>query len=118
MPPKVQFINIGRVLPPGAEMTKAIETLGKLLVGWDTDVVKSIAAPSSDVERMRRQFAAVAAWGTCRVGETLGGNGTSSSTVRLVCDKGPMAARVMLDPNTRKLTGVELFPLREQKCVP
>ena len=26
--------------------------------------------------------------------------------------------RVMVDPNTRKLTGVDLIPLREQRCVP
>ena len=118
MPPKVQLINIAPILPPDAEMTKTIETLGKLLVAFDADVVKSIAAPSLDVERMRRQFAAAAAWGSCRTGETLSGNGTRNSTVRLVCDKGPMAARVALDPNTRKLTSVDLFPLREQKCVP
>jgi CubicO group peptidase (beta-lactamase class C family) len=118
MPPKVQFINVASVLPPNAEMTTTIETLGKLLVGWDAEVVKSIAAPSLDVERMRRHFAAASVWGTCRVGETLSGNGTRSSTVRLTCEKGPLAARVALDPNTRKLTGVDLFPLREQRCVP
>lgn len=118
MPPKVQSINIAPVLPPDAEMTKTIETIGKLLVAWDTDTMKSIAAPSLDVERTRRHFAAAAAWGTCRIGETLSGNGTRSSTVRLICDKGPMAARVFLDTNTRKLVGVDLVPLREQKCVP
>ena len=118
MPPKVQFVNIASVLPPDAEMTKTIETLGKLIVAWDADVVKSMAAPTLDVERMRRQFSAATAWGTCRIGETLSGNGTRNSTARLVCDKGPMAARVALDPNTRKLTGVDLFPLREQRCVP
>ena len=118
MPPKVQSINIAPVLPPDAQMTTTIETIGKLLVAWDTDTMKSIAAPSLDVERTRRHFAAAAAWGTCRVGETLSGNGTRSSTVRLVCDKGPMAARVFLDANTRKLVGIDLVPLREQKCVP
>ena len=118
MPPKVQLINITSILPPDAEMTKTIETLGKLLVAFDPDVVKSIAAPTLDVERMRRQFAAAASWGTCRTGDTLSGNGVRSSTVRLVCDKGPMAARVTLDASTHKLTGVDLFPLREQRCVP
>ena len=118
MPPKVQLINIAPVLPPDAEMTKTIETVGKLLGGWDAKVVEAIAAPGLDVARMRRQFAAASMWGTCRVGETLSGNGTRNSTVRLVCDKGPMAARVSLDPNTRKLTGVDLVPTREQRCVP
>ena len=76
------------------------------------------ADPSLDVERMRRQFAAASAWGSCEAGETLSGNGTRSSTVRLTCDKGPMAARVSVDPSTHKLTGVDLIPLREQTCVP
>jgi CubicO group peptidase (beta-lactamase class C family) len=118
MPPKVQLVSIAPVLPPDAEMTKTIETIGKLLVAWDADVVKSIAAPSLDVERTRRHLAAAAPWGVCKIGETFSGNGTRSSTVRLICDKGPMATRVSLDPNTRKLTGVDLIPLREQKCVP
>jgi hypothetical protein len=117
-PPKVQAIGMASVLPPDAEMTKTIETVGKLLGGWDAKVVEAIAAPSLDVERMRKHFAAASPWGVCRVGETLSGNGTRSSTVRLTCDKGPMAARVSLDQNTRKLTAVDLFPLREQRCVP
>jgi CubicO group peptidase (beta-lactamase class C family) len=118
MPPKVQLVSIAPVLPPEAEMTKTIETVGKLLVAWDADVVKSIAGQSLDVERMRRQFAAAAPWGACKIGETLSGNGTRSSTVRLTCEKGPMAARFSVDPNTHKLTGVDLIPLREQRCVP
>ena len=99
-------------------MTAMIETVVKMLAAWDADVVKLIAAPALDVERMRRQFAAAAPWGKCRIGETLSGNGTRSSTVRLTCDKGPIAARVAVEPGTRKVTSVDLFPLREQKCVP
>lgn len=118
MPPKVQLINIAPVMPPDAEMTKAIETVGKLLASWDADAVKAIAAPSLDLERMRKQFTAASAWGSCKIGETLSGNGTRSSTVRLVCDKAPMAARISVDPSTHKLTNVDLIPLREQRCVP
>ncbi len=118
MPPKVQEISIAPVLPPDVDMTKTIEAVGKLLVAWDAKDVEAIAAPSLDRERMRRQFAVVSSWGACKVGETLSGNGTRSSTVRLVCEKGPMAARVSAEPNTHKLTGVDLIPLREQTCVP
>jgi CubicO group peptidase (beta-lactamase class C family) len=118
MPPKIQQIDIAPVMPPDAEMTKMIEAVGKLLGGWDQKAVESIAAPALDVERMRSQFASALAWGSCKVGETLSGNGTRSSTVRLVCEKGPMAARVTVDSNTHKLTGVDLIPLREQTCVP
>jgi CubicO group peptidase (beta-lactamase class C family) len=117
MPPKVQLININPVLPPDAEMTKVAETLGKLLVAWDAETVKAIAAPGLDVERMRRQMKAAAAWGSCRVGEPLSGNGTRNSAIRLVCDNGPIAARIGLDPS-HKLTSLDLVPLREQRCVP
>lgn len=118
MPPKIQQIDIAPVMPPDAEMTKTIDAVGKLLGGWDQKLVETIATPALDVQRMRSQFASASAWGSCKVGETLSGNGTRSSTVRLVCEKGPMAARVTVDPNTHKLTGVDLIPLREQTCVP
>jgi CubicO group peptidase (beta-lactamase class C family) len=117
MPPKVQLININPVMPPGAEMTKVAETIGKLLVAWDAETVKAIAAPGLDVERMRRQFSAAAAWGRCKVGEPLSGNGTRNSAIRLICDNGPLAARIALDP-AHKLTNLDLVPLREQRCVP
>lgn len=118
MPPKVQAIGIAPVMPPDAEMTKTAELLVKLLGSWDAKALEAVAEPNLDSERMRRQFTAAAAWGTCKLGETLSGNGTRSSTLRLTCDGGPMAIRVALDPATRKLTGVDLIPLREQRCVP
>ena len=118
MPPKVQLININPVLPPDAEMTKAAETIGKLLVAWDAKTVESLVAPGFDVERMRRQVSAAAPWGTCKVGDPLSGNGTLNSAIRLNCDNGPIAARIALDPSTHKLTSLDLVPLREQRCVP
>lgn len=117
MPPKVQLIDINPVMPPNAEMMKVAETILKLFVAWDAGTIKTIAAPGLDVERMRRQLSAAAAWGSCRVGEPLSGNGTRNSAIRLVCDNGPIAARIGLDAN-HKLTNLDLVPLREQRCVP
>ena len=118
MPPKVQLININPVMPPDAEMTKTAETIVKLLAAWDAKTVEAIAGQGLDVERMRRQVTSASAWGSCKVGEPLSGNGTRNSALRLVCDNGPLAARIALDPNTRKLTSLDLVPLREQRCVP
>ncbi|HEU4507766.1 MAG TPA: serine hydrolase domain-containing protein [Pyrinomonadaceae bacterium] len=118
MPPKVQLINISPVMPPDAEMTKTADTIVKLLTQWDTKTAESIAAQGFDVERMRRQIAAATAWGACKIGEPLGGNGTRNSAIRLTCDNGPLAARIALDATTRKLTSLDLIPLREQRCVP
>ncbi|HEX6731670.1 MAG TPA: serine hydrolase domain-containing protein [Pyrinomonadaceae bacterium] len=118
MPPKVQLISINPVLPPDAEMTKTVDTIVKMLGAWDLKTVEAIAAPGFDVEKMRRQVAAAAAWGSCKVGEPVGGNGTRNSSIRLVCANGPIAARIALDPGTHKLTSLDLVPLREQRCVP
>ncbi|HEX5876375.1 MAG TPA: hypothetical protein VFY60_17125, partial [Pyrinomonadaceae bacterium] len=118
MPPKVQLINISPVMPPDAEMTKTADTIVKLLTQWDTKTAESIAAPGLDIERMRRQVAAATAWGACKIGEPLGGNGTRSSSIRLTCENGPLVARIGLDATSRKLTNLDLVPLREQRCVP
>ena len=118
MPPKVQLININPVMPPDAEMTKTAETIAKVLAVWDAKSVEAIAAPGFDLERMRRQVTAATAWGSCKVGEPLSGNGTRNSAIRLTCDNGPLAARIGLDPNTHKMTNLDLVPLREQRCVP
>ena len=64
MPPKLQLININPVMPPDAEMTKAAETIGKLLVAWDAKTVEALVAPEFDVERMRHQVSAATAWGS------------------------------------------------------
>jgi len=118
MPPKVQLININPVLPPDGEMTKTADTIVKMLGAWDAKAVEAIAAPAFDIEKMRRQVAAAAAWGSCKVGEPLSGNGARNSSIRLVCDNGPIAARIALDPATHRLTSLDLVPLREQRCVP
>src|SRR5687768_666088 len=118
MPPKVQLINISPVLPPDAEMTKATDAIVKLLGTWDAKALEPIIAPGFDIERMRRKFSAASAWGSCKVGEPLSGDGTRNSAIRLNCDGGPLAARIALDATTRKLTNVDLIPLREQRCVP
>ena len=118
MPPKVQAIGITPVLPPDAEMTKTAETIAKVIGAWDAKAIEPIAAPGFDMEKMRRQVAAASAWGSCKVGEPLSGNGARNSAVRLVCDNGPIAARIALEPNTHKLTNLDLVPLREQRCVP
>lgn len=118
MPPKVQQINISPVMPPDAEMTKIAGTIIKLLGSWDARTLEAIVAPGLDTERMRRQFAAASAWGSCKVGEPLSGNGTRNSSIRLTCDNGPIAARIALDATTRRLTNLDLVPLREQRCVP
>jgi hypothetical protein len=99
-------------------MTRTAEVVVKMLGGWDSKVVEATAAPGFDIEKMRRQVTAATAWGSCKVGEPTGGDGVRNSSIRLVCDNGPIAARIALDPATHKLASLDLVPLREQRCVP
>ena len=117
-PPRVQLLNVQSTLPPDAEMTKAIESIAKLIGGSDAKALETLAAPGLDVEKVRRQIAAMSSWGACKAGETIGGDGSRNSAVRLTCERGAVAARLSLDLATHRLTNLDLVPTREQRCVP
>jgi CubicO group peptidase (beta-lactamase class C family) len=117
-PPRVQLLNVQSTMPPDPEMTKAVESVGKLIGVWDANALESLAAPGLDVEKVRRQMAAMSSWGTCKMGETTGGDGSRNSTAKFVCERGTVAARLSLDPATHRLTNLDLAPTRDQRCVP
>jgi CubicO group peptidase (beta-lactamase class C family) len=117
-PPRVQLINVQSTFPPDAFMKKTIDSVGKVIGAWDAKAIESLAAPSLDLEKVRRQMAAMSSWGTCKVGETAGGDGTRNSMVRFTCERGTVAARLSLDPATHRLTNLDLVPTRDQRCVP
>jgi CubicO group peptidase (beta-lactamase class C family) len=117
-PPRVQLLNVQSTLPPDAEMTKAIESIAKLIGGSDAQALETLAAPGLDVEKVRRQLASMSSWGACKAGETIGGDGSRNSAVRLTCERGTVAARLSLDAATHRLTNLDLVPTRDQRCVP
>ena len=117
-PPRVQSLSVQSVRPPDAEMTKTLEAIVRLINGWDAKTVEALAAQNLDVEKMRRQMAAASSWGACKLGETMGGDGTRNSTVRLACERGTISARLALNPTTHRLATLDLVPARDQRCVP
>ena len=63
-----------------------------------------------------RSVAAASAWGSCRVGTTHSGGG-ETATLRLVCDKGELEAR--LDARSEGgLKSLSLSPGSDDICVP
>jgi hypothetical protein len=116
-PPRVQFLNVQSTLPPDQNMEKTFESLLRLVQAWDTKTVEGMAASGFDVERMRRQFAAANAWGACKLGETVSGDGKREGAVKFLCERGNIFARVGLD-DANKLKTVDLVPTRDQRCVP
>jgi hypothetical protein len=102
---------------------QTMEETGASEVYYDTKprdgkIADSLAAPGLDIARMRRQVGAAAAWGVCKMGEVVAGDGSHESTVKLSCDSGTLSVSASLDPNTRRLTSLELAPTRDQRCVP
>jgi hypothetical protein len=117
-PPRVQPLIVQSVRPPDAEMMKVVDAIVRLIGGWDAKTVEALAAPNLDVERMRRQISAASSLGACKLSETVGGDGSRNSTVRLVCDRGTISARLALNPTTHRLASLDLAPARGQRCVP
>ncbi|HMJ26040.1 MAG TPA: serine hydrolase domain-containing protein, partial [Pyrinomonadaceae bacterium] len=116
--PRVQLLNVQSTLPPDAEMEKAITAVARLLNEWDAKANGALMPAALDAVKLRRQMAAMPMWGTCKVGETIGGDGVGNSTVRFTCQRGVVAARLSLDPATHRLTNLDLVPTRDQRCVP
>lgn len=118
-PPLVQFIGVQSTLPPDENMTKTFDSLLRLLQVWDAKSAEAMVAPGFDLERMRRQFAAAAnSWGACKLGDPVSGDGKRDSSLKLMCERGNLFARVSLDPETSRLKSLDLVPTRDQRCVP
>lgn len=90
-PPRVQYLLVHPVMPPGAAMTAAIEGA------------------------RARIATEAAAWGACRVGEAVGGDGVRLSSMRMTCDKGDLVALFRLD-DRGELMQLTLSPAPEQAC--
>ncbi|HZB47099.1 MAG TPA: serine hydrolase domain-containing protein [Pyrinomonadaceae bacterium] len=117
-PPRVQSLSVRGVIPPGEEMTKAVESVLGLMRGWDAKAAEALLAPGANAEQIRRHVAASSAWGACKVRDHLGGDGARDSTVRLTCERGTLIALLSLDPETRRLKSLDLLPTRAERCVP
>lgn len=117
-PPLVQLINVQSTLPPDPNITKTFESLMRSLQSGDAKAVEALGAPGFDVERMRRQVIAASAWGACKLGDPVSGDGKRDSAVKLMCERGNLFARLSVDPETNRLKSLDLVPTRDQRCAP
>jgi hypothetical protein len=118
MPPKVQHLSFvpARTL---AEKTKAAAQGLALLVGSPSDErLQSLAASSLDSANLRNQLGALnLSSGTCRLGETIAGNGSTDVRVRFECTRGPLDVRLRADAQGKLLEASFARP-PEVPCVP
>jgi hypothetical protein len=117
-PAKVQALEVASVLPPSPELQKPLDAVVRLLSGWDQTAFDAMAAPGLDAERAKRQVTAAAAWGACKPGIVVAGDGSSEAAIKVTCEKGGLLIRVSADPSTHRLTGLTIAPAPDGRCVP
>jgi CubicO group peptidase (beta-lactamase class C family) len=111
-PPTIQYLAFdeGRALEPSLRM--AIEST----VGPAADT--TALAPSVDRNALSRQLAALrSSYGTCTLGDTLGGDGRTEARVSLKCEHGPIDLIVHADADGR-LDRARFVQPRDTPCVP
>ena len=118
-PPLLQFLHAQGIMPPDAEMQKRVDAVVALSKAWDAEAAAKLVTKDVDVEKLRRQLAEVAShWGVCKMSETVGGDGATSSIVKLTCDRGSVAVFLDVDKESKKLSSVRVVPGSENTCVP
>lgn len=117
-PPKLQWWSFVAAQTPKDRMKSVAETVASLVGTYSEESLTALAAPSFDKARLARQLEALRIfYGTCRTGETLGGDGEATTRLRFACDGGPMNVFLRLDKDG-KLTSASFFRPQEVSCVP
>ncbi|MBI3279555.1 MAG: beta-lactamase family protein, partial [Acidobacteria bacterium] len=102
-PPKVQYLRFAAGKPPGRAMKAAAE---------------AVASGSLAESNLRALVATLhKIYGACRVGETLGGNGSTEARLRFDCDRGPADVRLRMGAG-EKLREVVFTRPPQVSCVP
>ena len=101
VPPRVQWLNVRGVMPPGPSLQKVIDSVLSLMASWDTARAKALLDAKADVEQLSRQMALASLQaGACTQGETLVGDGVRA-LIALKCDRTELMVDVVLDTGVR-----------------
>jgi hypothetical protein len=77
-----------------------------------------VFANSVDARAAREQLRAVhAGYGTCRIGDTVAGDGDTRARIRIECERGRVDAILQREQGER-LTGVRLVRASGEACIP
>ena len=87
MPPRIQYLSFAEGRPLTDPLNAAVtRVLGAVNSGHTGDHSLAAKADSPPITRQVRAFAAD--YGSCKLGDTLSGNGTTRARVRLACERG------------------------------
>jgi CubicO group peptidase (beta-lactamase class C family) len=113
MPPKLQLLRFTPALVLDGATKSALEGLVSWFGTPSEEQLKRVEVP----ELRKRLDAVRTSYGSCRLGETISGDGTSNVGVRLECDRGPLEAQFVFD-GQKKLKEAAFTRPEDVTCVP
>jgi hypothetical protein len=119
MPPRVQFLNARSTMPPSDELRAKLTSIVALGRTWDAPTAQRLRISDDDVEPVRAKVTALATtWGDCKASDVIAGDGETTTTLKLICDRGIVNARLTIDPQSKNVKSFDLTPSGEKTCVP
>jgi CubicO group peptidase (beta-lactamase class C family) len=113
MPPKLQFLRFTPALPLETPQRTSIEQLASLIGAPSEERMKTF-----DIPALRNELDALrSSYGSCRLGETVSGNGKTNVRVRFECDRGPQEVQLRFD-DAGKLREAAFTKPDDVNCVP
>ncbi len=118
MPPKVQYLRFAAAKTLEKQAKSTAESLASLIGSFRKRQLARISTSSADAESLQRQLEALrVAYGGCRMGETLAGDGRTDVRVRFECDRGQLDVWLRLQEKG-KLLDVSFSRPPDLPCVP
>jgi CubicO group peptidase (beta-lactamase class C family) len=118
-PPRVQAWTVRGSFAPDERLGGAVSSIAALASRWDHAAAEAILAPRVDRAALRSSLDAVARnYRGCKPGAPVSGDGTTSATVALACERGDLDLEVSLDPASGRVERVRFARPEAAHCVP
>lgn len=116
--PKVQDLSVFGVVTPGPRLGEVLGAVAGLIETWDEARARALIGPDVALDAVARQVQiAKLQVGTCRVGETLRGDGRRALAI-FDCERGSLMVDAVLDASGDRLRRLVVQPDRRKTCAP
>lgn len=113
-PPRVQFLEVVAGRPPSPELRNSAEAVTKAVATGARDLRLAPKVSRSDLAATLESTRLV--YGSCKLGETIDGDGVSKASFTMDCDRG--ALEMALSVADGRVAGVKFSPAADAACVP
>ncbi|MEO8126024.1 MAG: serine hydrolase domain-containing protein [Bryobacteraceae bacterium] len=113
IPPRLQFLRFAPAVNLDSRTKAAVDELAALVGNPQPKRLQALSIP-----QLPRQMEALRnSYGSCRAGETIGGDGKTSVRVKFECDRGPLEVQMRFDDGA-KLREAAFTKPADVPCVP